>query len=305
MSFLTKLFPRPQNANTTPTMTPPSTPPTRPSYTTPELDDWELISAVETVGLHPDRITMFLGPRYTTRHNVLIADIPNSSLLLRKVSNQSPARRYLYLGKLNVSMVTFYLQHSITLQHVLAIEAPWLDIINLAITAEVLQDATVQNTAYGALRQKGVLADAPGNGLGWFKQQEYAVARIFYSSTGAGASLVAVLDQLQGRLLGGTAEPKNSISKTNIVGGLDAQNSLLRQLELQVVALRKACGVAVGQEKEGKEIGEEQRFRNSRLKVQKGVAKGLGGEMPSRQPGVPPRVEQLMRGEEKNFVWRE
>ncbi|CAE7175874.1 hypothetical protein PTT_09081 [Pyrenophora teres f. teres 0-1] len=46
-----------------------------------------------------------------------------------------------------------------------------------------------------------------------------------------------------------------------------------------------------------------QRYKHSRLNIQKGKANRMGVEMPCRQPGVPPRAELLSRGMVENFVW--
>lgn len=78
----------------------------------------------------------------------------------------------------------------------LAIEASWLDIIELAITAEAMQDERTENRALCVLRQKGVLAAAPRDSLDLFNHEEYAFAKQYRARTGRGENLMRVLREI-------------------------------------------------------------------------------------------------------------
>ncbi len=157
-------------------------------------EDWEFITAHEAGVIYHDRITILLGPNRETRHYILIADMPKSSELLNYVRTLDPSHRNVHLFFPDLPMVKLYLKSPTISVESLAIEESWLDIIKLAITADVFQDPYVEGRALAALEQKGIIALAPGNAVLLFDQHDFAFAQEYQTKTGNGQKLTQTLN---------------------------------------------------------------------------------------------------------------
>ncbi|USP73215.1 uncharacterized protein yc1106_00489 [Curvularia clavata] len=124
------------------------------AITTYPENDWEIITPEEATAFYTDRITLFLGPPRKQRHHIPLADIPESSTLLTYLATLDPAQRYTHIAEIDMPMIVAYLKSLNRSVDALVIEASWLDIIKLAITAEALQDARMEIKALSALREK-------------------------------------------------------------------------------------------------------------------------------------------------------
>ncbi|KAF1934691.1 hypothetical protein EJ02DRAFT_177516 [Clathrospora elynae] len=134
----------------------------------------------EATGYHTDRLTLFL------------ADIPYSSVMLTYLSTLEPAQRYMHLPAIDAQMSDSYLKLHGQAVGALAVSASWSDTIKLAITADVLQDSKVADSAMAVLRQKGVFIAGIGPAL--FNDTDYACANKYAWDTNHGALLVRTLD---------------------------------------------------------------------------------------------------------------
>ncbi|KAF1839642.1 hypothetical protein BDW02DRAFT_643672 [Decorospora gaudefroyi] len=226
MSFLAKMFTSSRGLN----FTPPTT------HTAAETaGDWDLVSAEEAAGFYPDRLTLFLGPHLETRHHMLLIDIPKTSALLTYVGSLEPTHRYMHLTALDIPMLTSYLELQTLSADALASTASWLDVIKLAITAEVLEDAVVETKAIEALHRKQHSL-SPGPSL---NHHECAFARMYQLATGAGDTLMQTLNAIVNSA--GAGRPR--VSKRRPWSG-DAKygKSVLRGQGLGGVKMEGDCG---------------------------------------------------------------
>jgi hypothetical protein len=222
-----------------------------PSNSAKADNEWDMVTPEEATGYYTDRITLLLGPSNTT-YLILIPSIPKTSVLLTSLANYEASQRYMHLPALTPNMLTLYLSQPCNKPLVMA---SWLDIIKLAITAELLEDTTVESIALAALKQK----DGP-----LFDHHDFAFARAYQNSTGSGDTLMQTLTSIANQ-----------------------------SPSAQVPAPRL---------RESKHVG---KFGKSVLKSKmSSVARKDGdGVRASRQPRVPPSVEALRGGTERNFLW--
>jgi hypothetical protein len=227
---------------------------------------WDVVSAEEAAGYYPDRITLFLGPHSETRHSIFLVDIPRTSNLLNYIAMLEPAHRYMHLTALDVPMVASYQDFVGASVDSLANKTSWLEIITLAITAEVLQDSVVEGKAIAALKLKSALADKKSTPS--FSDQDVAVVCKYQLKTGAGEQLMHTLEEFATRSAAKSCAPK-----------------------------RKAAGEGA---KYGKSV-----LRGKSLAGVKKAGEGDGKVYPSRQPSIPPSVEALRSGTVEGFAWPE
>ncbi|KAG9192682.1 hypothetical protein G6011_11416 [Alternaria panax] len=146
-------------------------------------EDWEIVNPHEADVFYHDRITLLLGPRQETRHQILLVDAPKSSELPNRLRMLAPSQRIMHLFFPDLPMVKSYLNSQSTSPDALAIEMSWLGIIKLSVTADVFQDTYIQDNALAALNQKAVLALSPGNAVSIFESDDFAFAYTCYTKT--------------------------------------------------------------------------------------------------------------------------
>jgi hypothetical protein len=273
MSFLARLFAnRFASFKIAPAFTYTYPQPASHSSPAPADSDWEMIEIDETATFYTDRITLFLGPPLKQRHHILITDIPKSSTFLTYLATLDPAQRYANITELDISMISDYLDATNRSVEALAIEVPWLDVIKLALTAEALQDASMEAKALSVLREKGVIANAPGNSMGLFGYKDYAFAVEYWSRTGTGGNLMRVLNQIGGLDVEGEG---------GVVSGVEASEEIAPFAKYE-------HGVLEGQI----------------LRECNNVEDGAESVVyPVAQPSMPPSVETFRQKLTKNFVW--
>ncbi|CAN9163273.1 unnamed protein product [Alternaria alternata] len=246
-----------------------------------QIDDeaWEIVNPHEAGVSYYDRVTLLLGPRQETRHQILLVDIPKFSKLLNKLKMHAPLRRTIHLSFIDLSMVKLYLNSQSISADAMAIELSWIDIIKLAATANTFQDTVIEDRALAALTQKATVALSPGNAVSLFKEEDFAFAYTYHTETGNRDKLIRTLR--------------------------DVQQMDERESDIPVVKLPKARDVKPKPE-EVKQKVSDTKYSKSVLK-DKGLsaAKKEGDDRvhPIRQPTVPPSIEALKRGDAKNFVW--
>ena len=242
-------------------------------------EDWEIVNPHEAGVSYYDRVTLLLGPRQETRHQILLVDIPKFSKLLNKLNMHAPLRRTIHLSFIDLSMVKLYLNSQSISADAMAIELSWIDIIKLAATANTFQDTVIEDRALAALTQKATVALSPGNAVSLFKEEDFAFAYTYHTETGNRDKLIRTLR--------------------------DVQQMDERESDIPVVKLPKARDVKPKPE-EVKQKVSDTKYSKSVLK-DKGLsaAKKEGDDRvhPIRQPTVPPSIEALKRGDAKNFVW--
>jgi hypothetical protein len=149
--------------------------------------DWNIVSHEETLGYHKDRILLLLGPKEEV-YNLLLADVPQTSVLLVQTGCLPPQERCIRLPILNVSSITAYIDlHCGALP---SIESSWDDLIKLAITSEELQDLTTHSRIIETLTKKAKAAECLDVHL--LRNHEYQIAQR-YRTTGKGARLLQVV----------------------------------------------------------------------------------------------------------------
>lgn len=258
MSFLTNIFTR---ANPTPAN--PSTG-TEANITdihnrTKADNEWDIVSPEEATGYYIDRITLLLGPN-NTAYPLLLTSVSNTSSLLTNLATFEPSQRYAHLPALTAEMLELYLEQA---GSEVLVKSSWLNIIKLAITAEVLEDVEMERRAIAALKRRGVPL---------FDHHDFAFARAYQNSTGAGRELMQTLEDIMGRgavrsRLPRTKEPVSRLVQTKSNG-----------------------------EKYGKSV-----LRDNMFSIAK--RPDPDKEVASRQPRVPPSVEALRSGVVGNFAW--
>ncbi|KAI4705235.1 hypothetical protein J4E81_000115 [Alternaria sp. BMP 2799] len=279
MSFITNLFGSLKNA--TPVDT--GTLPRADDNGTPDGadEDWDFVTAHEAGVVYDDRITILLGPHRETRHHIFIADMPRSSKLLNHVCTLEPSQRYLHLSLPDLFMVKLYLKSQFTSVDSLAIEQSWSNIIKLAITADIFQDAYMGDRALAALTTRGIFALEPNNAVLLFKEDDFSLAREYQDKTGNGQKLRETLDKVAEKGVEKPKPPKLELPKPQDVNSKPD------------VYKRKSEGT---------------RFGKSVLRGLAQATAKKGGDMddkvhPTRQPSVPPGVDALKRGDASNFMW--
>jgi hypothetical protein len=281
MSFLTSLF---NSSNGTPVDT--NTLPRTSGEGTPDGtdEDWEFVTAHEAGVIYHDRITILLGPHRETRHHILIADMPKSSDLLNYVLTLDPSHRHVHLLTPDLPMVKSYLKSLFIPIEALAIEQSWMDIIKLAITADVFQDSYMEGRALAALMHKGIIAFAPGNAVLLFKDSDFSVVQEYNTKTGNGKNLMKTLYEVAEM---GTVQPKKT--KTPKLGPSKPHDMKPKSdvSQRKIRSMRYSNSVPrcsrLGQPKKGSDEDD---------KVH-----------PIRQPSVPPSFEALRHGDASNFTW--
>jgi hypothetical protein len=281
MSFLTSLF---NSSKGTPVDT--NTLPRTSGEGTPDGtdEDWEFVTAHEAGVIYHDRITILLGPHRETRHHILIADMPKSSDLLNYVLTLDPSHRHVHLLTPDLPMVKSYLKSLFIPIEALAIEQSWMDIIKLAITADVFQDSYMEGRALAGLKHKGIIAFAPGNAVLLFKDSDFSVAQEYNTRTGNGESLIKTLCEVAEL---GTVKPEKT--KTLNLGSSKPHDMKPRSnvSQRKIRSTRYSSSV----------------LRCSRLGHSKKGSDEDDKVHPIRQPSVPPSVETLRHGDASNFTW--
>jgi hypothetical protein len=234
---------------------------------------WDFVSAEEAAGFYPDRITLFLGPHLETRHHILLVDIPSTSTLLKYIATLEPAHQYMHLTALDIPMVMSYEELVGVSVDALVKDTSWIDIVTLAITAEVLQDSVVERKAIDALKLKAALADKTSTPS--FSHKDVALARKYQLKTGAGKRLMQTLEELASR---GAA--KSCASKLQEAGEWSKPQAVDEGVKYGKSVLR------------GKGLGSVKK-----------AGEGEGKEYPRRQPSIPPSVEALRSGTVQGFAW--
>ncbi|KAF2130089.1 hypothetical protein P153DRAFT_385324 [Dothidotthia symphoricarpi CBS 119687] len=120
---------------------------------------------------------------------LLLTDIPQSSFLLVQLSNLPPRDRYIRLPALTTNMVAAYCE--LPSVDVLVRERDWMHIVNLAITAEILQDPVVETTAITALKRKARAEKACT-----CEQAVHDHIRDFTRNTGGGVRIVQIMEEI-------------------------------------------------------------------------------------------------------------
>jgi hypothetical protein len=175
---------------------------------------WDLVSAEEATGYYTDRVTLFLGPHLETRLHILLADIPQTSVLLNYIASPESAHHYMHLTTLEVPMVTSYLEMVGASLGSLVRDASWADLFTLAITSEVLQDSVVEGKAIAALKLNSASTPSLSHG-------DIAIAREYQLKTGAGERLIHALEERAGRDASPEgAKYKKSVLKNKILAGV-------------------------------------------------------------------------------------
>jgi hypothetical protein len=149
--------------------------------------DWNIVSHEETLGYHKDRILLLLGAKEEV-YNLLLADVPQTSVLLVQTGCLPSQERCIRLPTLDISSMTAYVDlHCGALP---SIESPWDDLIELAITTEELQDLTTYSRIIETLTKKVKAAECLDVHL--LRNHEYQIAQC-YRTTGKGARLLQVV----------------------------------------------------------------------------------------------------------------
>jgi hypothetical protein len=242
-------------------------------------EDWEIVNPHEVGVFYHDRVTLLLSPRRETRHQILLTDMPKSSGLLNHLRILHPSHRTIHLFFPDLPMVKSYLDLQSVSADALAIETPWLDIIELAATADIFQDTYIEDKALAALKQKALIALTPGNAASLFEDVDFSFAYVYHTRTGDGGKLSKTLHGIR---------------------QMDMYKS-----ELPVVKLPKA------EDMESKSEGLMRKTRGS--KYDNSMLKGRGLVVakkeeddkvhPVRQPTVPPNLEALKCGDVSNFIY--
>ncbi|CAN9083933.1 unnamed protein product [Alternaria sp. RS040] len=245
-------------------------------------EDWEIVNPHEAGVSYYDRVTLLLGPRQETCHQILLVDIPKFSKLLNKLKMLAPPRRTIHLSFIDLSMIKSYLSSQSISADVMAIEFSWMNIIKLAATADMFQDTVIEDRALAALTQKAIIAVSPSNAVSLFKEEDFAFASTYHTETGKGDKLIKTLR--------------------------DIQQMDERESDIPVMKLPKAGDVRPkSKPEEVKQKVSDTKYSKSVLKDKEfSAAKKEGDDRvhPIRQPTVPPSIEALKRGDAKNFVWR-
>lgn len=277
MSFFTNIITGFKSATSAPTST--GVDSDANSYATSDHleSGWEVITPEETTAFYNDRITLFFGPPMSRHHHILLTNIPKTSTLLTHLATLDPAQRYTHVPGLDTSMITGYLEALNRSIDALAIEASWLDIIKLAITAEALSDSRTEIKALSTLREKGKIAAAPGNALGLFDHHDYAFALEYQSKIGGAQNLMRVLRQ---------------------VGGFGIEKSGLYRSQSTASRAKEAKNKSRVPRETGPFVDASVYARAESSKED-----GAGGKAyPNSRPRIPPSVELLRNEYESNFV---
>jgi hypothetical protein len=205
--------------------------------------------------------------------------MPKSSKLLNHFKALDPSRRIMTLSFLDIPMVKSYLNSHVLSADALAIELSWLDIIKLAATARMFQDAHVEDKALAALKAKAIIALSPGNAVSLFKTADFIFAETYHLETYDGEKLLETLHDIR---------------------TMDKYNPELPKVELSKAQDKKP------KSKEVKQRAPGMKYRNSMLKgTGLVVVKKEDDDKvhPARPPTVPPSASALKHRDAKNFIW--
>ena len=158
----------------------------------PVQDEWTIITHEEATGHHTDRILILLDS-HKTPYPILLDAVPTSSLLLTQLANLEPCQRHLHLVNLTVAMVQSYCQiRPVDLQ---VAEYTWATLIDLTITAEIMQDPVVETGVLVAMKKKGVVAEQDVGKM--YTVVGYEAVSAYRKATGGGDRLLKTLDEIQ------------------------------------------------------------------------------------------------------------
>jgi hypothetical protein len=229
--------------------------------------DWANITREVGFGSHTDRIILLLGPEEIP-YELPLSDIPKNAGLLNQIGRLPTKDRSIRLPTLDIDVIKAYIDmNAYIYDRNAATERSWVDMIKLAITAEVLQDSAMRISTFVALREKAKhTSDSREQVL---LEAGYEKTRDYNAATGGGVQLLEILDSIK-------------------------QGPWVRSDQDREVEANKA----------GAGDFEEPKYVNSALR-KKTVATTEAEEdekwYPVRQPTVPPSVEEVRDGTKGNF----
>lgn len=204
-----------------------------------------MVSHKDAAGHFTDRILLSLNSD-KTNYQIPIACIRKTSTVLTNTAHLPLPDRHIRLSALNIPMIDSYIGMDTTAH--LALENSWNDIINLAITAEVLQDRTILAHAITAFERKERLS------MGIMTEADYVIAWRYCRTTYGGKRLLATLNDIRERDNGRKA-PKPALVLTPNVSkvALEASRAMAQQAtraktaryRKTTSAVAKAPGVAL------------------------------------------------------------
>jgi hypothetical protein len=276
--------------------------------------DWEMMSHEDAVGFHDDRILLILGP-LSTAYPILLTDIPKTAALLIETSELPLRERQIRLPNLDDDMVTAYLELGCT--KLFTPEYVWGDLIQLAITSQVLQDKMVQMHDIAVLKKK---ARMTVNGKAeMFTDKEYEIAWKTCRAAEGGEWVLQILNDVRSKLEDETpgleAQAVRDQSSAPALCTPTGKGPSSNQNLAMASAVDTYGAVNKGNQnsQNSSDNSTEDTEKNGQIpKYAKSALRGKritlskeeeGKQYPIRQPRIPPSVEALQTGKAKNFVW--